>query len=497
MGLHRHNIALVAGIVFLILGGLICAQEPARPIKRERPEFPMPARMAEGGIGAARAGDQAGQRRIERQIPTNPEARRAIMSRGGPEGFAGGPGGFGGGASFLMRNIELFDTDGDGALSRQEYEDGMREIFERLDANGDGKVDRAEMSRDLSTIFVPPATRSRQLLRAYDQNNDGKITAEECLLPPKAFADLDINKSGALESEDLIKLTLAKTALLQDPARRAAALLAELDKNGDKKLSPEEFELGKAVFKQTDRNADGLLDADELKTLPPLPADSPLRRAEEMIARMDQDGDKMLSQNEFRVPGGRFEDLDTNKDGLVDLKEMVAWFESARGRQFGPPSGVEMADRILERFDRNGDGKLTKEELQGMPEATWQRWDLNGDGVVEGAEIEKSFEVMGGGRGRMAPNAPGPGPAPGGPRGELLRGNPADIIKARDQDGDGKLTAKELGLEERTFQLLDRDGDGKVTAEELATALDVLRSREPELRNKLRERRDRRDEGKP
>lgn len=459
MRVRGREAALVAGMVVLISVAWLAAQEPTRPGRldmRERNEW----------RNTVMAGRDA---RFSR---TPGDAPPATYPWGG---------------SFLMQSTEAFDTDGDGALSRQEYEAGMREVFDRLDANGDGKIDRDEMNRDLSGLFIPPATRARNILRLYDRNKDGKITADECLLPPKAFADLDLNKSGGLENDDLLKLTLTKALVLQDLGRRASALLAELDKDGDKKLSSEEFQLGKEVFQKADRNADGFLDMEELKLLPPLSVDHPQRRAEEMIARMDQDGDKMLAQNEFRLPGVRFEEADGNKDGLIDLKELVAWLETARGRQFGPSSGVEIAQRFLDRYDRNGDGKLTKDELKDVPETMWQRWDLNADGVVETAEIEKSFETMrergGFGVGGRMMEAPGRAP-----RGEPLRGNPAKIIKARDQDGDGKLTAQELGVDERTFQRLDRDGDGKVTAEELATAQDLLRQRDPELRDKVRER---------
>ena len=110
-----------------------------------------------------------------------------------------------------------------------------------------------------------------------------------------------------------------------------------------------------------------------------------------MIARLDQDGDKKLSPDEFRVPGGQFDEVDENKDGFVDLKELFTWFESGRGRQVAPRSPVDMVGRILERFDRDGDGKITEQERQGLPEPMWRRWDLNQDGVIEAEEIEKAF----------------------------------------------------------------------------------------------------------
>ena len=475
MATPRNGLAPIVGLLVLAAASVVWAQEPRRPGDR-------PAGPGRPEAGAPGPGEMRRDMPRPDSRPLLPSEERRVAIPRASEGM---------GVNFFMRSLAMFDTNGDGVLSHEEYDAGMKELFSRLDANGDGKIDHGEMNRDMSRVFVAPTTRSRQLLRLYDQNKDGKITPDECLLPPKAFAEIDRNKDGALDSEELAKMSLSEAALLQDPARRAAALLAELDKNGDKTLTFEEFELGKAVFKQCDRNADGVLDAGELKLLPPLPLDSPQRRAEDAIARLDQDGDKMLSQNEFRVPGARFEELDVNKDGLVDLKEMVVWFESGRGQSFGIPAGAEIADRMLEQFDKNGDGKIDKDELEGLPEAMWRRWDLNADGVVEGAEIEKAVESMRGGRMMNVPGGPGfggieaGGPGTRGPRGELMRGNPQETIKALDKDGDGKLTAAELGVDPRIFQRIDRDGDGKVTAEELAGAQELLRVHGPEMRDRM------------
>jgi len=481
----------VAAIVLLVSGTELWAQRPVTPDQPAKGNGERPKAMRPGGFGGGREAARPGDRVARPEGAPGGGAREPrgpMMFPGGAGAmFRGRPDAGPGGLGVILRNFEVFDTDHDGSLSQQEFEAATREIFARLDANGDGKMDRTELTHDLSALFVRPSTRARQLLRQYDLNHDGKITPEECLLPPKAFAELDANKSGELENDDLVKLSLSQAVLLQDPGRRAAALLAELDKNGDKKLSADEFPFGKTAFSQADANGDGVLDETELKALPPLSLDHPQRRAEALIAQMDEDGDKMLSQNEFRFPGARFEDVDTNHDGLIEARELAAWFEAGNGR-FGPTSPAEMVDAILDRYDRNGDGKITADECEGLPEAMRQRWDLNGDGVIEATELEKALSTR---RGPAAGGAGG-GAMMGGPRGgaraELLRGNPADIVKALDQDGDGKLTAAELGVDQRLFQRIDRDGDGKVTVEELAAAQDLLRNHGAALQERTRDR---------
>ncbi|MCX8037993.1 MAG: EF-hand domain-containing protein [Candidatus Sumerlaeia bacterium] len=473
--------------VFIIAVMVMCFSKGA--VSGQKPEAGPPQIPQKEGDRAPRAEGRGGPREVGPGAPWRGGGDRGPVSFPGGYGtmFRGGMEGPAGGFSVLFRNLEIFDTDGDGALSRAEFDAAAREIFDRCDSNGDGKVDRAEMARDLSHVSVRPSTRARQILRLYDTNKDGKIVPDECLLPPKAFADLDLNKSQALENDELVKISLGQAAVLQESARRAAVLLTELDKNSDGRLAAAEFPFPKTAFAQADRNGDGYLDREELRYLPPLALDHPQRRAEALIAQMDQDGDRMLSQNEFRVPGGRFEEVDENRDGLADLREMTAWFEAGHGR-FGPvASPYEMADQILDRFDRNGDGRITADERgDRMPEPLLQRADLNGDGVIEAEELEKAFSA--GPPGRGMGGAPMGNPERAGARGDFARGNPGDIVKARDRDGDGKLTAQELGIDVRVFQRIDRDGDGKVTVEELAASQEMLRAQSGDLREKMRER---------
>ena len=53
-------------------------------------------------------------------------------------------------------------------------------------------------------------------------------------------------------------------------------------------------------------------------------------------------------------------------------------------------------------FDKNGDGKVTKDEMpERMKERMLQRADTNGDGALDKKEVKKFAEQMGqGGGGR-------------------------------------------------------------------------------------------------
>ncbi len=68
----------------------------------------------------------------------------------------------------------------------------------------------------------------------------------------------------------------------------------------------------------------------------------------------------------------------------------------------------------LMQFDKDGDGKLTKEELPEQAQAFFDRMDTNGDGSVDSAEMAEVRRRMGGAGG---PGGPGESGAPGGPGG--------------------------------------------------------------------------------
>jgi hypothetical protein len=99
--------------------------------------------------------------------------------------------------SRMMEN----DSNGDGALQRDEAPDDFTARFDRFDADGDGAVTRAEME----------AMRGRQQqgpnLRNLDRNGDGKVTKDE--LPPpmqQRFERMDANGDGALDESELRRI---------------------------------------------------------------------------------------------------------------------------------------------------------------------------------------------------------------------------------------------------------------------------------------------------
>lgn len=98
-------------------------------------------------------------------------------------------------------------------------------------------------------------------------------------------------------------------------------------------------------------------------------------------------------------------------------------------------------------LDADGDGKLTRAEMENHRKARFAAADTDGDGKLSRAELDA----------RMAER-----------QAEMREKMLDRMIGWRDVDGDGSLSAEELqrGDGMRMFSRMDRDRDGSVSAEE-------------------------------
>ena len=100
--------------------------------------------------------------------------------------------------------------------------------FQELDSNGDGNLSHTELTADMESTF-----------QGYDRDGNGELTRNE------------------YENRQL------RTALAGFVRQHAA----EIDRSGDDTLSKEELaEVAGRIFRRADRNADGKIDAEELRT---------------------------------------------------------------------------------------------------------------------------------------------------------------------------------------------------------------------------------------
>ncbi|OPZ11610.1 MAG: transaldolase/EF-hand domain-containing protein [candidate division BRC1 bacterium ADurb.BinA364] len=177
----------------------------------------------------------------------------------------------------------------------------------------------------------------------------------------------------------------------------------------------------------------------------------------------DKDGDGALSKEEFMAfQEALFAKGDSNADGKLALEEIAAMLrrlsamgprpsESMPGLPPGvvpppPPPGATIS--LFMRYDADGDGKISKDEMPEKMRPFLASMDSNGDGFVDEEEA-----------GALAQKAVPAAPAPGAPSVSFLR---------YDQDNDGAVSREEMP--EALGHLIDRldaNGDGKVDRAEL------------------------------
>jgi Ca2+-binding EF-hand superfamily protein len=134
-------------------------------------------------------------------------------------------------------------------------------------------------------------------------------------------------------------------------------------------------------FKQLDTNHDGVLSGDELNALP-------------ILRKLDLNGDGKVTLEEAREALARMRQAgDKLKDKLIEIGAIGS-------------DGHVNVDLVFKHFDRNGDGKLTPDEL---PFPKWfERLDLNKDGVIT---LDEARQVLGGIAAGRAPTRTLPGTA--------------------------------------------------------------------------------------
>jgi Ca2+-binding EF-hand superfamily protein len=198
---------------------------------------------------------------------------------------------------------------------------------------------------------APAAPQSNAMFNAIDVNSDGVISKTELRKAIKALQALDADDDGSI--------TLAEASVGGGPIVPGAPLgmdpqIAQLmanDRNNDGKLTVDEVPRDLVPLLQgVDQNQDGALDRAEL---------------EGAMANMRN----QFGGGPWRGPGGN-----------------VAGAGNAQQQATG---------RFLQ-YDRNGDGRLTANELPQDASRMLQGADRNNDGAIDAGELQAAIAQQGG-----------------------------------------------------------------------------------------------------
>ncbi|MBZ0155976.1 MAG: hypothetical protein K8I29_07140 [Alphaproteobacteria bacterium] len=109
-----------------------------------------------------------------------------------------------------------------------------------------------------------------------------------------------------------------------------------------------------------------------------------------------------------------------------------------------------MTDKILQKKDANADSVMDSGEATGIFKDLFSKIDTNGDSELDSSELNSGFIAR------------------------KIDALSSHLISVKDADGDGLLTASELGFTNDDFSKIDTNGDGKADKSELNTASPLM-----------------------
>lgn len=180
----------------------------------------------------------------------------------------------------------------DGAAPRRTDrptpEDRMR--FAGMDANGDGIITRAEWRG------------SARAFEGHDRNRDGVLSGDE--VRPGGAADPvpDVVDRDATDLE------------------RARSEFRAIDRDGNGRITLNEWQLGFDAFRRADENRDNVLSLDEWLSRSAL--DDTPRDSRDLFDSLDVDRNGIVSRSEWHWSLQSFEARDLNRDGRLSREEV-------------------------------------------------------------------------------------------------------------------------------------------------------------------------------
>jgi len=228
---------------------------------------------------------------------------------------------------FFAHMLEQMDTNRDGRISLDEYVAAAGARFKSIDAQNKGSIDAADIASS-PTAVERIDHRAESIVKRLDTAGNGYVTKDEVLVAAQnRFARMDTNGDGKLTPDELSSRRESQGDKQGKGGGAHAAFgqkrFDKLDANHDGVVSKDEFLAEAAAkFAQFDTAGDGKVTAAEIEAAPKT-QERAVRTADRFIKRMDTNGDGVVTQDEFVAAAkARFAKLDKNADGYLDADEM-------------------------------------------------------------------------------------------------------------------------------------------------------------------------------
>ena len=254
---------------------------------------------------------------------------------------------------------------GPRSITQDEFDTRTRERFARLDKNSDGVIDAAEIEAGIAGRMGARGERMREMmlqrvLGRFDASRDGKVVKDEFLARvKKEFARADLNNDGRITDDDLPPMMRGRDVL---KGRAGGAMRGGPRGQG---MGGPGMMLGWMI--EADANKDGVITLDEV----------------------------------LAAATKRFEQLDRNKDGVIDKADFEAMHKEMVAYQ---------VQRFLHGYEADKDGKVTREQYFKAAKEKFAERDVNRDGRIDAGDFGMGPDpAMGPGKGRGRGGDRGPG----------------------------------------------------------------------------------------
>lgn len=284
-------------------------------------------------------------------------------------------------AEGLFRRL---DKDGDGRIAGEELPKDGRFDLAKADKNGDGGIDLIELTLVVGERAGKDggAGSMLQRLKQMDGNGDGAIDRAEWKGPPERFDALDADRDGKITAPELKQVMGEGRGEGRWTDRNADAAFRRFDTDGDGKITAAEWKARPETFHLLDANKDGEITREELTPKGPArdragkrPDVRSGKDSAHFLSKYDANRDGQVTKEEFPHER-RFAEIDADGNGVLSTAEIEDSTDRVRN---------EEAYGIFERYDLDGDGRITREEFTG-PAAAFERLDKNRDGVLDKAD---------------------------------------------------------------------------------------------------------------
>ena len=246
--------------------------------------------------------------------------------------------------------IDEFDQNGDGELSRKEFDDARAKRLTGMDLNKDQRIDENEyveeyalrLEKQLSEERKGQVSQTAIRFESVDTDKNAKMTwAEYEASGSRTFTHLDKAGLGVIDANTPVpemrsapnanEKPRPRSVLSMPSSHSVSGFIAIYDKNGDGQVTRAEFDQDrKNSFAATDTNKDSWISAEEyslefenrLDRQAKNVRTGQIKQAHVRFGALDKDKNGDLTLQEFGASGERiFSGWDLDKDGIVNAKD--------------------------------------------------------------------------------------------------------------------------------------------------------------------------------